>query len=64
MAEIQPRIYTKKDYEGELNLKVAEKFLILKAAKKFNNNKRKMARALDISTRALDYKLISHGLEL
>jgi DNA-binding NtrC family response regulator len=56
--------YTKKDYEGEFNLKMSERQLILMADRRFPGNLHRMANALYISINALKFKIIQHGLEL
>jgi DNA-binding NtrC family response regulator len=56
--------YTEKDYEGEFNLKMSERQLILMADRRFPGNPHRMANALHISINALKFKIIQHGLEL
>ena len=62
------RKYTEKDYKGgsddkgPLNLKVAEKGLIIKVFFQFRGDKKLMAKALQITERGLYNRLEQHDL--
>jgi transcriptional regulator with PAS, ATPase and Fis domain len=54
--------YSEKDYEGEFNLKSAEKALIQKAQERFKGNSKKMAKALEVRVEILLLKIEMHNL--
>lgn len=57
-----PIIYTSFDYEGPLNIKAAEKALILRSSVRCENHQGQMAVFLKIDPRTLYDKILAHGL--
>jgi DNA-binding NtrC family response regulator len=58
------RIYKDSDYEGEFNLKLAERQLIMIASNRYGGNLYKMSLALEITLEQLNYKIVQHKLEI
>jgi len=62
LKERKDELYLNEDYSGTLNLKEAERSLIIKAAQRCGFNRQKMAKEIGYSERTMYRKIQHHGL--